>query len=262
MRAALFRVPSTRRCDILPDVMRPIVSRATIAILLLMAVLGDCPSHGVDPNLKVSISKASLSPDGRYGVTVPTMQEYLEDENIKNVLVEVATKRPVAVMEGMVGVTNSTRYTADAQWSSRSDLLLWTVEGKWFEASQVLFKLNDGKVAWQLDIRKTVETAILKHTKEVAPETYAIKKAENAGNGSAYPEGFSVFIQLGDEERLDLPLAVHASMTSDPKSSRLPDNQGASRSWNLESELDGVVDKDGKFTVTQFKLLQKGSAAP
>ncbi|MEZ0275023.1 MAG: hypothetical protein ACAH88_08970, partial [Roseimicrobium sp.] len=153
--------------------MRPVVSRVKVVALLLVTVLGGHSSPGAEPNLKIAISKDTLSPDGRYGVTVPTMQEYVENENLKNVLVEVATKRPIAVMEGMVGVTKAVKYTADAQWSSGSDLMLWTVEGKWFEAAQVLFKLNDGKVAWQLDLRKTVETEILKLTKEASPETYA-----------------------------------------------------------------------------------------
>lgn len=245
--------------------MRPVVSRANVLVLLFVAALGSVSSHGADPNpsLKIPISQTTISPDGRFGVTVPSMEEYLDSgESLKNVLVDVATKRPIVVIEGQVGTTYLARHTAGAQWSSESDLLLWTVSAKWFEAEQILFKLKDGKVAWQLDLRKTVEQAILKRTREASPETYALKKKENAGNGSAYPEGFSVFIQVGGNEGLQLPLTVHASMTSDPKSSRLPDNKGVSRSWNLESGLEGVVEKAGKFSVTQFKLLQKGSAEP
>ncbi|QIF04676.1 hypothetical protein G5S37_25145 [Roseimicrobium sp. ORNL1] len=235
-----------------------------VLVLLFAVALGSVSSHGADPNpsLKIPISQATISPDGRFGVTVPTMDQYIENESLKNVLVEVATKRPIVVMESLVGTTYPVRGTADAQWSSESDLLLWTVSGKWFEHEQVLYKLKDGKVVWQLDLRKIVERAILKRAKEATPETYAIKKKENAGNGSAYPEGFSVFIQVGGDKGFQLPLAVHASMTSDPKTSRLPENTDTTWPYNLESELDGLVDKAGKFTVTRFKVLQKGSAEP
>ncbi|QIF04677.1 hypothetical protein [Roseimicrobium sp. ORNL1] len=235
-----------------------------VLVLLFAAALGSVSSHGADPNpsLKIPISQGTISPDGRYGVTVPTTDELLENENLKNMLVEVATKRPIVAIEGQLGTTSLARNTAGAKWSAESDLLLWIVDGKWFEDEQVLFKLRDGKVSWQLDLRKTVEKAILKRTREASPETYAIKKKENAGWGSAYPEGFSVFIQVGGDRGFQLPLAVHASMTSDPTMSRLSGNTETSWPYNLESELEATVDNAGKFTVTRFKLLQKGSKTP
>ena len=82
--------------------------------------------------------------------------------------------------------------------------------------------------------------------KAAAPERYAAAVKANAGSGSAYPEGFTVDVKA--ELPLKLPLKVHAVLTSNPKMIEAPDMP------NLDSNLEAVVDKDGKFTVTSFRL--------
>ncbi len=173
-----------------------------------------------------------------------------------NMLVERATKRPILVLEGAGGAQDPVRYhSAHANWSADSTMLLWTVDGKWFPDYYTLVKIKDDQPAWKLDLLKTLQQTILQLTRKAAPAMYAIKKAENAGNGSAYPEGFTVYVSA-DQDKTDhsirLPLAVHAALTSN--------NKDLERRFTLESELDGVVDEAGKFKATGFKLLRPGKA--
>lgn len=82
------------------------------------------------------------------------------------------------------------------------------------------------------------------HARGEVPERYAAAKKANAGNGSAYPEGFTIDVEVLDPN--SFPLRVRAILTSDPK--------GIGEIPKVDSHLDAVIDKHGKFTVTDFKL--------
>ena len=79
---------------------------------------------------------------------------------------------------------------ATPHWSDESSLLPWQVDGKWFADSYVLIHIRSGKIAWQVDLLKRAQQAILAHTRKAEPKKYTGAKNENTGSGSAYPEGF------------------------------------------------------------------------
>jgi hypothetical protein len=100
----------------------------------------------------------------------------------------------------------------------------------------------------------------LARTKAAEPKEYETAKKQNAGNGAAYPDGFTVDVEpdtgalsVNDKRPpLSLPLRIHTTLTSNPK--QIADFP------NLDSEMDGTVNKDGTITVTDFKLLPPPSS--
>jgi len=194
-----------------------------------------------------TILDITLSPDHRYGVTVPD----LNTPNPQNSLVEVETGRVLTVIQANTGY-ESANYNSvlPSRWAKDNSLLLWEVDSKWCDTALVLLKLQNGAVVWQLDLLKTGQQAILALTKLAKPKKYFAAKEENRDSGSDYPDGFTVdIVAEGNENKaLSLPLKAHAYLTSNPKSIVGQDIT------NLDSRLDAVVDKDGKFRVTNFHL--------
>src|SRR5205085_5446675 len=130
------------------------------------------------------------------------------------------------------------------RWSSDGSLLLWEVDGKWFRDAVVLLKFKDGALEWQRDITAIAEAECLKRTKGAAPDAYARAKKANAGNGEAYPEGYS--IQVDVFEPIAFPLHVRATLTADPK--------GTGLIPKLESYLTGTLNQTGQFVVMDFRV--------
>ncbi len=192
----------------------------------------------------------TFSPDHRYGVMIPVfhIEAAQEPDERLNRVVELRTGNVVAVIHAESGYDRALNFrkTAPPHWSSDSSVLLWQVYGKWFPDALVLLKLEGGKEKWQLDLLKTAQQAILARTKEAVPEKYAAAKEANAGNGSAYPDGFTIDVTT-DEHKIAFPFHVLVDLTANPK-------QIEDFSANLESHLDGVVSEDGRFTVKDFKL--------
>lgn len=191
------------------------------------------------------VPEDSLSPDGNYGVTVPNRESDQKIDDPKNRILDIKTGRVVAEIDANVGWDQANHESVQpARWSANGGLLLWTVDGKWFPWALVLVKLQDGKASWQLDLLKLSQEAILARTKEAAPQEYARAKKQNAGNGSAYPEGFSVDVTVPDP--IALPLKIKVALTSDPK--------GIREDEAVNSHLEAEVDKEGKFVVKSFGL--------
>jgi hypothetical protein len=215
-----------------------------VAAILLM--IQAC-AYGADTKAKFLIPDDTRSPDGRYGVTVPVFALTKDDKTEPaNKLVEIHTGRVLAVIHADPGYDRALNYheIVPSRWSPDSSLLLWEVDGKWFSDALVLLRLENRQVAWQRDLLKLAQQAILARTRKAAPEKYAAAKKANEGNGSAYPDGFSIDVQvLG---ALSLPLRMRAVLTSDPKA--------AGAIPKLESYLDATIDDQGKFNVNAFSL--------
>ena len=192
------------------------------------------------------VPKCTISPDGRYGVTVPVLDQHADSENPKNSVIELKTGKIVAVIK--------TRWTGwnrmghggvlPSRWSPDGSLLVWEVEGKWFRDAVVLLKFKNDALEWQSDITALAHREILERTKHAAPDKYAEAKKANAGSGSAYPEGFT--IEVVALSPISLPLDVRAALTSDPKQI-----EGFPK---LGSDLSATVDERGKFVVKNFRL--------
>lgn len=200
----------------------------------------------VHPPEKFLVPKFTLSPDGRYGVTIPVF--YFDDLNDpSNNLIEVKTGRVLTTINADPGYDRALNFheVLPSRWSNDSSLLLWEVAGKWNPDALVLLKIKNGKTAWQLDLLKISQQAILTRTKQAAPKTYLAVKGDGSEYGSAYPDGFTVDVSV--PENIHFPLLVHADLTANPKGIE-------NFSHNLDSQLDGIVDENGKFTVIHFEL--------
>jgi hypothetical protein len=192
------------------------------------------------------VPECTVSPDGRYGVTVPILDQHEDSENPKNNVIELKTGRTIAVIQTKFTGWNRQNHGGvfPCRWSNDGSLLLWEVDGKWFSDALVLVKFKNGILEWQTDILRAAQTAMLSRTKRVAPKQYVLAKKANAGSGSAYPEGFTIAVAAADP--ISLPLNIQGALTSDPKQI-----EGFPR---LGSELTGFVDERGNFKVADFGL--------
>ena len=197
---------------------------------------------------KVLIPAETLSPDGRYGVTVPVFDCDNPDKETEpcNTLIEVRTKRVLTVINGETGFNRTLNFHSIpvASWSSDSSLLLWEVDGKWYPLTLMLLKVEKGEVQWQRDLMTIARQAILPRTREASPKKYAAAKKGWVGKDFDYWEGFTIAAVV--LEPISFPLHIRAALTTNPK--------GIEGNMTLESHLDGVIDEQGKFTVTDFKL--------
>jgi hypothetical protein len=196
----------------------------------------------------------TFSPDHRYGVTIPVFHiDAAEQPDARtNQVVELSSHRVVTVIrQRSPGYDRALNFheTVPSRWSADSTLLLWKVAGKWCPDSLVLLKIEQDHAKWQINLLTTAQQAVLSRTRQANPKQYAIAKKSNAGNGSAFPEGFTIDVTTDGENSstVSLPLGVHAQLTANPKQ--------IEGKPNLDSQLDAIVMPDGKFVVKQFQLV-------
>jgi len=237
----------------MPSLLHLAFPRGITLALFLGALATACAK---DPVVHYDKPEDLQSPDKHYAITVPVCTDAMLESGLdgENSVVKRDTGKILSVIKQEEPAYNRTlnhHGTGEASWSADSSLLLWTVDGKWFFDSLVLMKIDkeENKVEWQLDLMKAGQQAILKRTKKAAPKRYAAAKEENKGNGSAYPEGFTVNVNAitKNDQSLALPLTIHVELTTDPRID-------GELEGNLSSHLDAIVTKDGVFTVTDFKL--------
>src|SRR5947207_9530589 len=101
----------------------------------------------------------------------------------------------------------------------------------------VLLKFKNDLLEWQTDILRAAQTEMLDRTKRAAPKQYAVAKKANTGNGSAYPEGFTITVAAADP--ISLPLNIQAALTSNPK--QIETNPRWDQSWPASSMNLGTV---------------------
>jgi hypothetical protein len=192
------------------------------------------------------VPNCSLSPDKRLGVTVPILDEHNESEGVKNSVIDLTTGKIIAVIKTpWIGWTRMNHGgVLPCRWSPDGSLLVWTVDGKWFPDAVVLLKFKGGALEWQADITALAEAETLQQTKRAVPKKYALARRANEGSGSAYPEGFSIYVDALDP--IALPLRVRATLTADPK--------GIPGQPKLESCLTGIIDRQGKLVVKDFHV--------
>jgi hypothetical protein len=206
---------------------------------------------GVDSDYITPTS--TFSPDHRYGVTIPVfhIEAAQEPDDRMNKVVELGTGNLVAVLHAdPPGYDRALNHheAPVARWSSDSSVLLWEIGGKWCPDALILLKVEQNRASWQLDLLKTAQQAVLSRTRGAKPQQYKICKDDNAGSGSAFPDGFTIDITTDTQyaKKVSLPLAVHADLTANPKQ--------IEGKPNLDSHLDAIVTKDGRFIVKDFQL--------
>ncbi len=213
-----------------------------LAALFMAASAGDLSAAPPIPK-GFEVPADSISPDQRLGVTVPILSE--APEEARNSLIDLQTGMLLATIQGEPGWNRQNHGgVLPARWAKDSSLLVWTVDGKWFPDALVVLKVRERAVLWQVNLLKTVQDEMLARTKLAQPKAYAAIVAGHKGWGSAYPEGFSIDVDLDGE--IAFPLHFHGALTSDPK--------GADDLPKLESKLDGTIDEKGKVTVSRFAM--------
>jgi hypothetical protein len=199
------------------------------------------------------VPKSSVSPDGRYGVLAPADWDHFADNGEpQNKLVEMQSGRVLASINAETGLMHMNQGgILPARWSANNSYLIWTVDGKWAFRALVLLKIENGEVKWQRDLLKQMQQEILTRTRKAKPRKYAAAKKENAGNGAAYPDGFTINIKVRGEEGapLTFPLLLHAQLESNPK-----EIEGFPKNAHLTSEMDATMSADGKLVVKEFHL--------
>lgn len=209
-----------------------------------------------------TVPSETRSPSQRYGFTVPKADTHQFDVytghkiQISNSLFDLKTGKVITVVDAWTAYKRMNHGgIIPPWWSGDESIVLWNVSGKWCPWALVLIKFKDDKMVWQLNVLTTFQKEILARTKAVAPKKYEISQKHNAGNGIAFPDGFTVNVEVAtdagsnskDRSPLKLPLKIHATLTANPK--------GIEGSPNLNSEMNGIANEDGTITVTDFKLL-------
>jgi hypothetical protein len=199
------------------------------------------------------VPKSSVSPDGRYGVLAPADWDHFDDNGKpQNKLVEMQSGRVLATINAETGLMQMNHGgILPARWSANSSYLIWTVDGKWAFRALVLLKIENGEVKWQRDLLKQMQQEILARSRKAKPRKYAAAKKQNAGNGTAYPDGFTINVKVRGEEGapLTFPLLLHAQLESNPK-----EIEGFPKNAELTSEMDATMSADGKLVVKEFHL--------
>ena len=212
---------------------------------LMALVLALSSVQAEEKRAAFSIPDSTLSPDRRYGVTVPTLDsDAKEPRDSSNELIEITTGKTLAVIKAAVVFDRMNHERLlPSRWSKDGKFLLWEVDGKWFPSALVLLKLEDGQAS-QYNLLELSQKAILAETQKASPAGYEAAKKANAGNGSAYPDGFSVDVVALDP--VSLPIHLRIALTSNPK--------GIEDIPTLESSMDAILTAEGKLEIQQFKL--------
>jgi hypothetical protein len=221
-----------------------IIPLGRLAVLMSLTICINTLAQDIPKSFVVP--KCTLSPDGRYGVTVPILDQHEDIENPKNSVIELKTGKVIAIISAKFTGWNRQNHggVLPCRWSQDGSLLLWEVDGKWFSDALVILKFKNGVLEWQTDILRTAQTEMLTRTKRAAPKQYELAKQANTGSGSAYPEGFTVAVAAAGP--ISLPLHIQAALTSNPKQiENFP---------RIGSKLTGFLDERGTFKVTDFRL--------
>jgi len=226
---------------------------ATICISLLSSCAQGAETTGMPTWLPkdFTIPQRTISPDGRYAVMIPAWQY----PDVDSKLVEWKTGRALTALRGYAWEKEgySMRWgDAETYWSADSLALCWIIPDKWFPESYSVLRLRDGKVVWQLELMKLAQREILMRTETAAPLNFAAAKLGNDGNGSAYPEGFTIGVSE-PEQKFAFPLVCKVTLTSNPKESDKEPEENGVRAW-----LTTTISEDGTVSYSDFRV-KKGA---
>lgn len=201
------------------------------------------------PSQAADVPEKTASPDRRYGVVVPREPE-AEGSRGGNQLVNLTANRVLARIDAFTYWEGTQLHMNHAvlnpQWSQDGTELAWIVEGKWSPRAFTLLKIADGNVKWQLDVIPAVQQEILSKTRAGAPENYEAAKKWNAGNGSAFPDGFVVNVET-PKDRLSLPLQCRVTLDSNPKG--IP-----TAPTDLRASMNATIRDDRTIVFTDFAI--------
>lgn len=192
------------------------------------------------------ISPSSISPDGRYGVTVSE-----QPGDHANQLVEVASGKVLAELSSDVAFEHQNHATIDPKWSADGKTLVWYVDGKWGSFAVVVVRIENGAVKWQTNVRELGVLRALEAARKANPKAYALAKQQGETSGSWFRDGFAIEVrpEVSGKSKSALPLRVSITMTSDPK--QLDSYPKAAR---LAGTMSAVLGADGALTFSKLVI--------
>jgi hypothetical protein len=141
----------------------------------------------------------------------------------------------------------SNQQIAPPEWTADDSMLFWQVDGKWGFQTEVLIRLENGKIKSQVDVLSALEDEILSRTRQASPDLYARVKAKSDEYGSWYQDGFAIdCVENSETGPMTFPLHFQIFLTSNAK--------GLPEVPTLESRMTAEVDADGKVKVDEFHL--------
>ncbi|HEY8901067.1 MAG TPA: hypothetical protein VIM61_11705 [Chthoniobacterales bacterium] len=205
------------------------------------------------------VPEETLPPDGTYGVLAPGWELYDKgDPPPRNRLVNVKTGATLLELDGPAWATwvqddsgrTMNHLDLAAQWAKDGAVLAWAIDGKWSPAACLLVAVKDGAVAWHTDVLRAAQEKILAETRAAVPKNYAAARQQNEGSGAAFPEGFSIGIDL-PPAGFTLPWRGHVTLDSNVKSIGEENWPSAA---NVGATMDFAVSADGAVTFSHFRI--------
>jgi hypothetical protein len=213
-----------------------------------------------------SIPPITVSPDGRFGVSAPDFARFDENAGPQNQLVDIRNKRVISTIISDTWIEEEGKVrnhmSLDPYWSKDGSVLGWVLGGKWGPIAFVMLKVEAppswkadavSSVLWQVDVLKSAKGEIVARTRTAVPVNYEAAKNRNRGNGSAYPDGFTIDVET-PQESFYLPLKFNVTLTSNPK--QIPDVPPEA---NVQASMDAVIDQDAKLTFSNYRAEVGGS---
>ena len=204
-----------------------------------------------------SVPRSTISPNGQYGVIAPDWEHYANNSVPQNQLIEIASGRVLMTLNDITWVEinpsspdkrHISNLTLDAHWSVDGSILSWALGGKWCPNAFSLICVKNGSVLWQLDVLKVVQDEILSRTKNEVPQNYEAARQQNRGNGSAFPDGFTVDVEF-PQRSFSLPLQCHVTLSSNPKQiSNWPP------AANINATMLAMINANGQISYSNFSL--------
>lgn len=208
-----------------------------VLFIFLKSAFAEIPSGN-------EILEGSTSPDGRWAITVPTLEEFLANDNSKNLLISKGSNDVVLTFNGWSGRPNTGHVDTAFAWSRDSKHLLWVVHGKWAPLAVACCFFDEDSGIKQFDILKLGQEEILARLKHAQPTEYEAAVKDNEGNGEAFPDGFTIDLKM-NWTKADPPLRFTLGLSSNPKR--------VERVTDLEAVLVGTLDKNHNVTWADFR---------
>jgi hypothetical protein len=228
------------------------MNRNLCAALLGLAIFS--AARADNPSDKSTPPNSTLSPDKRYGITVPPTFTAKDAFNQFNALVDMKSKRVLGYINADTAFARMNHSELlPAWWSADDDAVLWQVEGKWGKDMQMLVRLKDGEIDWELDVLTVLRRAILTRTEANDPKKFLAAKKSNWSGGSAYPEKFVTDSEAEHANRgpLTFPVRFHVYLTSNCKNI---DPEG------VDSSMEATLNREGEIIITGFHMGRTRSA--
>jgi hypothetical protein len=193
--------------------------------------------------------KESISPDGRYGVTVGDVEKHIGP----NMLVEIKTKKVLAVLASEPFFLHEGHAEPQPRWSPDGKTLLWYIDGKWGSFVLLVLRVERGAVKWQAELREPAIAHALAQARKAQPALYERIKKNGAGDGSWWRDGFAVDVrpEPDDAQKSWLPMKIAVSIDANPK--QIADEP------NLVGNLAGTLAADGKLKLGKLAITFAGT---